>query len=116
MAIRTKEQFLGLYAEGWCEGNLDKILEATAPEFYFNDPQQGAILRDNFKEYFEGFKKQVGQTGETFMDLSGVIAYEAGELLMACCTWKTGANKAIVGNGLITVGDDGVRREDVVLI
>jgi hypothetical protein len=38
MANRTKEQSLGLYAEGWSEGNVDKLLESTAPGFQFNDP------------------------------------------------------------------------------
>ena len=115
MVTHTKEQFLGLYAEGWTEGNVDKILEASAPGYQFGDPQKGLIPRGNFREYFEGFKKEVGQSGETFMDLSGIASYHVGGLLLACCTWKTGVNKNVVGNGLIVVGDDGVQREDVVL-
>ena len=115
MGDRTKQEYLGLYAEGWSQGNIDKILEATAPGFQFTDPNKGPIARENLREYFEGFKKEVGQSGETFMDLSGIVAYESGGTLVACCTWKTGVDKNIVGNGLIVVGDDGVQREDVVL-
>jgi hypothetical protein len=116
MANRTKEQSLGLYAEGWSEGNVDKLLESTAPGFQFNDPQKGSISREGFRDYFEGFKREVGQSGDTFMDLSGIVAYEAGDLLIACCTWKTGVDKSVVGNGLITVAAEGVQREDVVLL
>ncbi|MEE9247069.1 MAG: hypothetical protein V3U79_00015 [Dehalococcoidia bacterium] len=116
MVAQTKEQFLSLYAEGWTNGDVDKILGVLAPGFQFGDPQKGSISRENFREYFEGFKKEVGQSGETFMDLSGIVAYESGEALVACCTWKTGVDKNIVGNGLIIVGDDGVQREDVVIV
>ena len=115
MGERTKQEYHGLYAEGWTNGDVDKILGVLAPGFQFGDPQKGSISRENFREYFEGFKKEVGQSGETFLDISGIVAYEAGGLLVACCTWKTGVDKNIVGNGLIVVGDDGVQREDVIL-
>ena len=116
MGAMTKEQYLGLYAEGWSEGDVDKVMRAVAPGFQFGDPQKGPIPRENFRDYVEGFKKEVGQSGETFLDLSGIVSYEAGGYLLACCTWKTGIDKKVVGNGLIVVGDDGVQREDIVLL
>ncbi len=53
MGERTKQEYLGLYAEGWTNGDIDKILGALAPGFQFGDPQKGSISRENFREYFE---------------------------------------------------------------
>ena len=63
----TKQEYLGLYAEGWTKGDSAKILEAAAPGYQFGDPQQGAITKDKFVAYFENFKKQVGQSGDCLL-------------------------------------------------
>ncbi len=114
--MTTEQEFLGAYAEGWTKGDVDKILDACAPNFRFGDPNQGAIGLAAFRDYFAGFKKQVGEAEGTFMDLTGIAAYEVGDKLIACCTWRTGTRKDVVGNGLIVVGPNGVEREDVVLL
>jgi hypothetical protein len=44
------------------------------------------------------------------MDITGVVAYEVGDKLVACCLWRAGG---VRGTGLITVRDDGVEREQV---
>jgi len=78
-------------------------------------PIKARLPEKTFEGISRASKKEVGQSGETFMDLSGIVAYESGGALVACCTWKTRVYKNIVGNGLIIVGDDEVQREDVVL-
>lgn len=111
----TKQESLGLYAEGWTKGNLAKILEATAPGYQFGDPQQGAITKNKFPAYFDSFKKQVGQSGDVFMKIDGVVAYEVWGNLIVCCRWETTGQK-LVGTGLISVGANGVEREDVAIL
>jgi len=111
----TKQEYLGLYAEGWAKGDLAKIIEATAPGYQFGDPAQGAIAKEKFSAYFDNFKKQVGQSGDVFMKIDGVIAYEVADHLIACCRWETTGQK-MIGTGLISVGANGVEREDVVLL
>lgn len=111
----TKQEYLGLYAKGWTEGDGATILSATARNFTFRDPEKGSIPREDFLEYFQAFKNAVGQNGDTFMAIDGVVAYEANDLLIACCRWMTLGTK-IVGTGLILVGEDGVLREDVAIL
>jgi hypothetical protein len=103
-----KSQLLGEYAEGWATGDTGKILAAAAPDFVFTDPD-GPVRRERFEEYHGGFKAENGPT----MDLSGVVTYEVGEKLVACCLWQAGG---VRGTGLITVGESGVEREDVSIL
>jgi hypothetical protein len=100
-----KQQFLGQYAEGWATGDTAKILDAAAPDFVFIDPDQ-SVPAARFEEYHGTFKGQAGPT----MDITGVVAYEVGGKLVACCLWRAGE---VRGTGLITVRDDGVEREQV---
>ena len=114
---RSRTDSLGLYAEGWTEGDADKILSACATSFQFGDPEKGPVLRQAFAAYFREFEQTVGRAASgTFMDIEGVVAFEAGDKLVACCRWTTGAAKDVVGTGLIVVGDRGVEREDVALV
>ena len=105
---KTKVNFLGTYAEGWATGDAQKILGAAAPGFVFTDPN-GSVARDAFAGYHAKFVEQYGSA----MALSGVVAYEVGDRLVACCVWEAGSLK---GTGLIVVGAEGVEREDVVLL
>ena len=47
------------------------------------------------------------------MRITGVVSYEVGNKLMACCDWEAGD---VRGTGLITVGDEGVEREVVAIV
>lgn len=107
--MTTKADYLQRYAEGWTMGDVEKILGATAPGYRFGDPNQGPVARDRFLGYHRSFVKQCGST----MMLSGVLAYEVGDKLVACCVWEAGGLR---GTGLITVGETGVEREDVALL
>ena len=35
--------FIGAYAEGWTEGDATKIIDATAPNYVFDDPNAGQM-------------------------------------------------------------------------
>jgi hypothetical protein len=101
-------QYLGQYAEGWTTGDTARILDSAAPGFVFTDPD-GAVPKATFPAYHARFKEQAAPT----MNITGVVTYEVGDKLLACCYWEAGQ---IRGTGLITVGNDGVEREDVAVL
>lgn len=103
---KTKADFLGQYAEGWSTGDTEKITGACASGFEFHDHERGAVLRADFADYHQAFVDQNGST----MKLTGVISHELGDKLVACCVWEAGTLR---GTGLITVGNEGVEREEV---
>lgn len=118
----TPEQFLGLYAEGWTEGNPSKILSACAPGFVFVDPgaKCSHVALEDFAAHFQGLQalvatKRQGVEGGpwAFMELSHVQMQkmENGDLV-AWCWWKI-PGTGISGSGLIEVGSEGVRRETI---
>jgi hypothetical protein len=107
---KTKEEYLGQYAEGWGMGNTELIESSVSDGYEFRgDPNKPLVSRKEFGEYHRAF---VGQLGST-MEISGVAAYEVGDKLVACCLWTAGG---LHGTGLITVGDDGVEREDIAIL
>ena len=108
MAQQTKMDYLNQYAGGWGSGDTKEIESSTANGYVFNDPDS-KVSRDQFADYHRSFMEKYGST----MAISGVVAYEVGDKLIACCVWEAGE---VRGTGLITVSDEGVEREDVVIL
>ena len=103
---RTKQENLALYTEGWANGDAEKVLQAVAPSYQYGDPL-GQASREEFREFHRDFKY-----GDT-MSIDGVVSYEVGDKLMAGFIWGAGDLR---GTGLITVGANGVEREECALI
>ncbi len=108
---------LGRYAEGWTKGDADMILSAASESFVFDDPNAGAIAREDFSEYLAGMREMVsaargGESGETFMEISEVVTQETDDGLTASCWWAIPGTD-IQGSGLIKVGSDGVDSERI---
>ena len=101
-------ELLGQYAQGWGTGDTEKILGAAADNFTFKDPEE-EVPRKNFSGYHKGFCAKYGST----MQITGVVAHFIGDNLVACCVWEAGELK---GTGLITVGSQGVEREEVAIL
>lgn len=107
---RTKQDWLGEYADGWTAGNTEKILSSTGEGFQFGDPgEEKPVAKAEFEEYHRKFVETHG----SFMDITGVVAYEYGGKLIAACVW---AVPGVRGTGLIVVGDNGVERENVEIL
>jgi len=107
----TAGQNLGLYAEGWTEGDLGKILAAIHVNFVFYDSREGPIPREEFSEYFNKFKASNKPfSPQKFMDLSGVAVREALGHTLAAVFWRTGT---LQGTGLVIAGTQGVVSETV---
>ena len=108
-------EHLSAYAEGWANGDADKILKATTEDYTFDDPNFGVVSRDALSEYLANLKQTVaslcnGQVPEPFMELSEVLTQEADGVLTASCWWTIPGTE-LKGSGLIKVDATGVRSE-----
>jgi len=108
-------EHLGIYAQGWTNGDADTILKATSENYTFNDPNSGVIPKKDFARYLAGLNETVkslrgGSSAKSFMELSEVVTQENQGEMTAWCWWVI-PGTSIKGSGLIKVGEDGVRSE-----
>ena len=108
-------EHLGVYAEGWTNGEADKILKVTSEDYTYDDPNSGVIPKKEFARYMAGLKETVkslrgGSLPKPFMELSEVVTQDNGGLMTAWCWWAIPGTD-MKGSGLIKVGADGVRSE-----
>lgn len=108
-------QHLGTYAEGWTGGDAERILQAAAQDYTFDDPNAGVISRDAFAGYLGDLKKAVaslcgGRVPDPFMELSEILTQEADGSVTAWCWWAIPGTE-LRGSGLIKVDASGVRSE-----
>jgi hypothetical protein len=108
-------EHLGVYAQGWTNGEADTILKATSENYTFNDPNSGVIPKKEFAGYLAELKETVkslrgGRLPNPFMELSEVVTQENQGVITAWCWWAIPGTD-IKGSGLIKVGADGVRSE-----
>lgn len=108
-------EYLGLYAEGWTNGDASKILQATVDDYTFDDPNVGVISKSNFKDYLEDMKSAVkdlcnGDLPKPFMELSEVVSDNNNENITAWCWWAIPGTD-IKGSGLIKATSQGVLTE-----
>ena len=106
---------LGAYAEGWTNGDADKIIGSVSDGFVLDDPSEGKAGKADIANYLAGMKKAVASMrGEVylgpFMELTEVTTREDDGVLTAWCWWSI-PGTALQGSGLIKVGDDGVQSE-----
>ncbi len=106
---------LALYAEGWTEGDVNKILQAVTNDYILNDPNVGNITKDKFSAYLDDMKETVksnsnGVLPNPFMELDEVVTSENNDILTAWCAWSVPAT-SIKGAGLIKVSASGVFSE-----
>ena len=107
--MASQAESLGLYAEGWTQGDVDKVMAAIAPTFTFDDPQVGLVSKQDFPEYFR--KIRALRSEQPFMLLTEVITQEGLDALTAWCWWEIPS--VVQGSGLIKVTDQGVVSEQI---
>jgi hypothetical protein len=106
---------LGSYAEGWTNGDADKIIGSLSGNYVLDDPNGGKTGKADFANYLAGMKEAVASMRDAgysgpFMELTEVTTREDGGVLTAWCWWSI-PGTALQGAGLIEVGDDGVHSE-----
>ena len=117
MSTVTTIDQLTVYAEGWANADPGRILEATSPDFVFDDPNAGSIPRADFASYFEATKVAVeamrtSPSSTTWMEISEVATKEEDGVVTAWCWWAI-PGTGVEGSGLIKVGVEGVRSERI---
>jgi len=113
----TISDFIGAYAEGWTTGDAGKIMEATAPNYVFDDPNAGKIGREAFAGYFQALSSSLdelrgGSRDGNFLDLTEVVINETEDGATVWCWWEA-SGTGIGGSGLIKVGPEGVISEKI---
>ncbi len=106
---------LGAYAEGWTNGDADKIIASVSDGFVLDDPHEGKVGKADIANHIAGMKEAVASMrGENYsgpiMELTEVTTREDGGVLTAWCWWSI-PGTPLQGSGLIKVGDDGVQSE-----
>ncbi len=106
---------LGAYAEGWTNGDADKLIGSLSDGYELDDPNEGKVGKAGFASYLAGMKEAVASMrGEGYsgplMELTEVTTREDGGVLTAWCWWSI-PGTALQGAGLIKVGDNGVQSE-----
>ena len=79
---------LGAYADGWTNGDADKIIGSLADSYVLDDPNEGKITKAEFAYFLAGMKEAVASMrGEDyagpFMELTEVTTNEDGGVLTA---------------------------------
>ncbi len=103
--------YLGAYADGWTNGDADKIIGSLSDWYVLDDPNEGHITKPDVADFLARMKEDVASIrGEDyagpFMELTEVTTREDGDILTAWCWWSI-PGTAFQGAGLIKVGDDG---------
>lgn len=105
------------YLEGWRLGDANMSLDATTPEFFYDDPNTGRIARKDFLQFFEDFRTTVRDggevaSGEPFLTYTDVVVSEESVPHKVWCWWRaTGTD--FQGSALICFGDHGVISEKI---
>ncbi len=107
---------LGAYAEGWANGDADKIIGSVSDGFVLDDPNDGMIGEADFAKHLAGMKEAVASLrGEDysgpFMELAEVTTREDDDGVLTAWCWWSIPGTTLQGAGLIKVGDDGVQSE-----
>lgn len=106
---------LETYLEGWRLGEGNVSLTATAPGFFYDDPNTGRILRSGFVGFVEDFKSWVadmnaGQIGTPFLTYSDVVISDADGV---CWCWWQATGTDVQGAALIRFDAEGVQSEKI---
>lgn len=108
-------EYLKTYLDGWQLGDGAMSHSATAPGFFYEDPNTGHIKRDAFIGFVEDFKASVAEmTGglirTPFLEYTHTIISERDAI---CWCWWHAASSDLEGAALIQFGIEGVISEKI---
>ena len=107
--------YLGKYAEGWSNGNVETVMGSLADAYVMHDPNAGEITKAGFTGYMNGVKNAVSAAGGGtsdggLMTISEVVTNEEDGVLTAWCWWEV-PGTPLKGGGLIKATASGVVSE-----
>ena len=105
------------YLEGWRLGDGKMSLQATTPEFFYEDPNTGRIDREHFVTFVEDFKSYVrelinGDLPDPFLTYTDLVIDRSESPHSAWCWWRA-TNTNFQGSALIKFSDAGVMSERI---
>jgi hypothetical protein len=108
---------LDCYLAGWAEGNVAKILAATAPNYQFRDPLVGGFSRKSLYQYFDHLRERLSRL-ETIRGSDIVfLLYGPMDLPPSGSDevqfWREAPRIGLTGVSRIEVGPHGVAVETV---
>ena len=114
----SRADHLAAYAEGWTNGDSDKLVSTLDDSFVLDDPNHGRITKSEIPAYLDGMKALVaelrgGAENPHLVELTEVVTVEDNGVLTAWCWWSV-PGTSIEGAGLIKVADEGVVSERLV--
>ena len=106
---------LNRYIEGWAQADLDKILDATAPNYRFTDPFVGSFDGRSLHKYFDLLQDRLSCTGviswrELAFFLQGPMKLRSHKELQF---WREAPRIGLTGVTEIEIGERGVAAERV---
>ena len=104
------------YLEGWRTGNPNLSLSATAPDFYYDDPNTGRIPREGFIEFMEAFKSDGaklcgGKPPTPYLTYTDTVI-EEGEIHTIWCWWCVTGTE-FQGSAVIKANETGILSEKI---
>src|SRR5262245_7273067 len=106
---------LNRYIKGWAQTDLEKILDATAPNYRFTDPFVGSFDGRSLHKYFDLLKDRLSCSGaigrrELAFFLQGPMKLRSHKELQF---WREAPRIGLTGVSEIEIGERGVAAERV---
>jgi hypothetical protein len=100
-----------LYIAGWYEKNAQKLLDATAPDFIFDDPAEAIpVPRVELPAYMDRWFARTGGMNEWI--ISHAVRKDKNGILTDRLWWEV-AGTGLCGSGLVITGNKGVFMERI---
>ena len=111
------KQHIDTYLDGWRLGKPERSLSATAPGFYYDDPNTGRIPREDFVAFMESFKNDTaklsgGVVPQPFLNYTDTVVSEGADIGTVWCWWCVNGTD-FQGSAVIKVDHTGVLSERI---
>jgi hypothetical protein len=110
-------QHIETYLKGWEFGDGALSLSVTAEGFCYDDPNTGRIVRADFAQFVEDFKRAAVEMGgannaRPFLQYTDVVIKD-DELPATVWCWWQAVGTELQGCALVKVGEEGVLHEKI---
>ena len=105
------------YLKGWELGDAELSLSVTAENFRYDDPNTGTILRHEFIDFVNDFKRAAVEMGalentQPFLNYSDtLIQIDKSETMATVSCWWQAVGTDLQGSALIKASDQGILYE-----
>lgn len=113
----TVQDHIATYAEGWTNGDVDKICAAAAPGMVLQDPNAGQIGKAGLADYAKGLMATVaelrnGEAHDVLMSMSDVVIDDNANPVTVWA-WFEVPGTPVAGAAIMKFTDDGMIEERI---